>query len=102
MNVKTVSVSYERKIDLGQWNSVKVACTLWADLDSDDDEAACMTALWTMAKANVKAQVLPLKAKQEAQVEQVFLGLPVELRTLADDSNHTEHTSNGGGNGHAN
>jgi len=77
MQLKTVSVTYGRKLNLGDYNSATVDCTLWADLDEGEDEAAAMTALWDMAKNNVKAQVLPLVKKTEAQVTQIFMGLPV-------------------------
>jgi len=80
MRVKMVSVTYGRKINLGDYNSANIECDLWADIDEGDDLDRCMAGLWDMAKANVKAQALPLKRNLEAQVEQIFLGLPVELR----------------------
>ena len=80
MKLKTVSVTYGRKFNLGDYNSATVDCTLWADLDEGDSEADAMTALWEMAKANVKAQALPLVQKQSANVEQIFMGLPMQVR----------------------
>ena len=79
MIIKTVSVHYERKHNLGDYNSAAIGCDLWADVTEEDDLAACMTALWEMAKANVKAQLLPLVTKQTAQVHEIFMGLPVEV-----------------------
>ena len=78
--VKTVSVTYGRKVNLGEYNSATVDCSIWADVEEGEDLNAAMSALWTMAKENVKAQVLPLKGKQEAQVKEIFLGLPVEAQ----------------------
>lgn len=80
VTVKTVSVTYERKHNLGDYNSAAIGCTLWADVSEDQDLDAAMHGLWEMAKANVKAQLLPLATKQAAQVEQVFMGLPLELQ----------------------
>lgn len=80
MQLKTVSVTYGRKINLGDYNSATVDCTLWADLDEGEDEAEAMTALWEMAKNNVKAQVLPLVRKNEAAVTSIFMGLPVQVQ----------------------
>lgn len=85
VTVKTVSVTYGRKFNLGDYNSATVDCTLWADVSDDQDLDAAMTALWAMAKENVKAQALPLVSKSKAQVEQVFMGLPLELRKIALD-----------------
>jgi hypothetical protein len=80
--VKTVSVNYERKFNLGDYQSATIGCTLWADVDPDEDLNQAMQALWTMAKDNVKAQSLPLVNKIHANlnVKEMFLGLPVEQR----------------------
>ena len=80
MQLKTVSVTYGRKINLGDYNSATIDCTLWADLDEGENEADAMTALWEMAKNNVKAQALPLVKKTEAQVVNIFMGLPVTVQ----------------------
>ncbi len=85
MNLKTVSVTYGRKFNLGDYNSATVDCTLWADLDADEDEAAAMTALWEMAKNNVKAQALPLLQKQTASVENIFMGLPLQVQQIIQE-----------------
>ena len=79
MQIKTVSVHYERKVNLGDFNSAAVGCDLWADVTEEDDLAACMSAMWDMAKANVKAQLLPLTTKNEAKLQEIFMGLPVEV-----------------------
>jgi hypothetical protein len=84
--VKTVSVNYERKINTGDYSSATVGCTLWADIEVDEtgkpteDLNLVMHDLWSMAKANVKTQALPLinKANNEAEIERAFLGLPVK------------------------
>jgi hypothetical protein len=80
VKLKTVSVTYGRKVNLGDYNSATVDCSLWADLDEGEDEAEAMTVLWEMAKNNVKAQVLPLVRKTEAQVVNIFMGLPVQVQ----------------------
>ena len=75
ITVKTVSVHYERKQNLGDYSSAVVGCTLWADLDGS------MRALWGMAKENVKSQLVPLVREATGsgsmQVKEYFLGLPV-------------------------
>jgi len=82
MKLKTVSVTYGRKFNLGDYNSATIDCTLWADLEEGEDEAAAMTALWDMAKNNVKAQALPLVTKNEARTQSIFMGLPVTVRQV--------------------
>jgi len=81
MKIKTVSVTYERKLNLGDYNSANVGCTFWADVDEDESLDEAMHAAWAMAKANVKAQLVPLTAKNAANVQEIFLGLPKELQT---------------------
>lgn len=80
MNIKTVSVTYGRKFNLGDYNSANVEISIWAELEEGDSEAEATAALWEMAKNNVKAQALPLVQKNEARVTDIYLGLPVELR----------------------
>jgi hypothetical protein len=78
MNIKTISATYERKIDLGDWNSVKVGGTLWADITEDEDAASCMNELYEIIKDGVKAQVKPLVGKKPTiQMTQMFAGKPV-------------------------
>ena len=82
MNIKTVSVTYERKINLGDYNSATIGITMWADVEPEENENLdeIMGALWSMAKENVKAQAIPLVRRQQAEVIEVFMGLPKEVR----------------------
>lgn len=81
--IKTVSVGYSRKINLGDFNSAQVDCSIWAQIIDGDDEGEVMQALWSMAKENVKAQVLPLKARDAKAIDlkETFLGLPMETHS---------------------
>lgn len=90
MKLKTVSVTYGRKFNLGDYNSATVEMTAWADLDDDDDESAVMSALWTMAKNNVKTQALPILKKQAEQAESILLGLPPELQEKINANHRTD------------
>jgi hypothetical protein len=82
VTVKTVSVNYERKANLGDYNSAAVGCTIWADVTEDENLDEAMHLLWSMAKENVRAQLVPLdreaKNKGAVAVAETFLGLPVE------------------------
>ena len=89
VRVKTAAVHYERKFNLGDYNSVTIGIQLWADVDHEQLDHA-MGQLWAMAKENVKTQALPLVAKQQARVEEVFLGLPIQLREVVDADSRTD------------
>ncbi len=79
--IKTVSVNYERKQNLGDFSSATVGCTLWADVEPGEDLNQAMHDLWECAKNNVKTQLLPLTGKNGSmKVQEAFLGLPVEIQ----------------------
>jgi hypothetical protein len=59
-HLKTVSVHYERKLNLGDYNSATIGVQYWADLEEDVDVDAALDAMWEHAKDQVKAQALPL------------------------------------------
>lgn len=86
ITVKTVSVTYGRKFNLGGYNSATIDCTLWADVSDDQDLDAAMQGLWGMAKENVRVQALPLVQRSHAREENVFLGLPMELQQAVADA----------------
>jgi hypothetical protein len=77
--VKTVSVNYERKVNLGDYNSAAVGCTVWADVKEEEDLDKAMHDLWECAKNNVKAQLIPLAKGDGANTkyQEMFLGLPI-------------------------
>lgn len=87
--VKTVSVHYGRKVNLGDYNSANVECTVWADVEEGDDLDAAMRGLWAMAKENVKAQIAPLskeaKGAGSGNAQEYFLGIPLEPATKKEN-----------------
>jgi len=56
MTIKTISVTYERKINLGDYNSAHIGLTLWADLDDDEDHAEAVVKLQRQAREFAKAE----------------------------------------------
>jgi len=81
MIIKTVSVSYQRKVNLGDFNSAQVESTAWVELEPEDNANLneAMKDLWGMVKENVKAQLVPLMKNQSGaatEVKEMFLGLP--------------------------
>jgi len=74
MRIKTVSVVYERKFNMGDYQSLNVGVTLWADLDYEhipdsgtvvvtEDEDEVVDKLFTAAKQAVRKQFLMAKGK---------------------------------------
>jgi hypothetical protein len=83
--VKTVSVTFERKFNLGDYNSANVGCTLWADVEEDENLDLVMYDLWAMAKDNVKAAAAPyIKNGANLNIQEAFLGLPSALQPTGD------------------
>jgi hypothetical protein len=76
MNLRTVAVTYGRKLNLGDFNSAHVELTINAELEDGDDVDAMMRALWEMATANVKAKAAEFYPK--LAVRETFLGLPIK------------------------
>ena len=59
--IKMVSITYGRKMNLENYNSAHVEISAWADLDPEDDNADVVVgALWDWAKSQVKMQLQPL------------------------------------------
>lgn len=56
MKIKTVSVTYERKINLGDYNSAHIGLTLWADLEDGEDATEATTALQEQARGLAKSE----------------------------------------------
>ena len=77
MRVKTISITYERKFNLGDFNSLAVGTTLWADLDEAEDSVEATRELFAQAKEMVKQQALPVLRPMQAQTKETFAGKEV-------------------------
>lgn len=91
MRIKTISVEYGRKFNLGNYNSADVKATAWADLETEqtmsadgaitesltEDAAAAFAALFEQVKDEVRRQAQPFLLPQlkviREQVESVKL-----------------------------
>jgi len=80
MKLTAISATYGRKINMGDYNSAHVEMTLWADLDDSDDPAKAAEALRQMARNNVMAELARLQPQLAAKVQDLFMGLPVEVQ----------------------
>lgn len=87
MRLKTISATYDRKLNLGDYNSAHISISLWADVELGDDPATCGEALRQMARHQVMAEIARLKPELKAKVEGVFMGLPLEVREQMENQN---------------
>lgn len=54
MRIKTISVTYERKINLGDYNSATLGVSIWADVDEDEDPQTLTRELQKQAREHVR------------------------------------------------
>lgn len=70
MVVKTISAKYERKFNLGEYESAGLEVSTWADIDPEQDPAAAITELQELCKSQVRKQALPiLKGRKNGGAE---------------------------------
>lgn len=65
MNIRTVAVVYTRKLNLGNFNSVDLSCSLWAQIDPEEDEDCCIAILQDKAREAVRSEYRKVKSNQE-------------------------------------
>lgn len=72
MKITTISFTYNRKFNLGNFNSVELGCSLWAQIDEEEDEDTCIEILKDKCREHVRREFN--KAKNGSE--------PVELYTV--------------------
>lgn len=95
MRLKTISVTYGRKLNLGDYSSAHSEISLWADLDDDDDEATAAEALRAMARNQVMIELARIEQRLAAKVEGVFAGLPVDVKKKFSDDDYDHAAADG-------
>lgn len=89
MQLKTISVTYGRKLNTGDYSSATCEISLWADLEDGDDEATAAEALRQMARNQVMLELSRVEQKLAAKVEGIFAGLPIDVKKqLTNGANH--------------
>jgi hypothetical protein len=76
MRVVTITATYARTFNLGEYNSMRLEASLSADLDDDDDPAAAHAELFDLAKATVKAQAAPVLERRKKEIAAIRDSLP--------------------------
>lgn len=56
MRIKAIGVNYERKFNLGDYNSAVIGCSLWANIDADEDEDTCTLILQDKCREAVRSE----------------------------------------------
>jgi hypothetical protein len=56
MNIRTIAVTYTRKFNLGNYNSVDLSCSLWAQIDAEEDEDSCIEILQDKVREAVRSE----------------------------------------------
>ncbi|MBW4689685.1 MAG: hypothetical protein KME40_32475 [Komarekiella atlantica HA4396-MV6] len=60
MEIKTISVTYQRKFNLGDYESLEIGCSLWGQIDPAEDAEGATQFLFEQAKASVKEAAIPV------------------------------------------
>jgi hypothetical protein len=60
MQPTTVGITYIRKFNISNYESLELSINLYAKVDSDEDSEAVTELLWQQAKASIKAQAAPV------------------------------------------
>ena len=61
MQIRTIAVSYSRKFNLGNFNSVDLACSLWAQIAAEEDEDCCIQILQDKCREHVRGEYYKAK-----------------------------------------
>lgn len=64
MKVNTVSFSYSRKFNLGNFESVEIEVAKWAHVEDGEDDDEVIGLLAEQCKAHVKANIPPGYSRQ--------------------------------------
>ena len=76
MFVKTIAVSYERKFNLGDFNSATLGCSIWASISEGENEDMCTQLLQDKCREAVREEYRKLLDKSK----------PVETFTVNGNS----------------
>ncbi|MHC5771900.1 MAG: hypothetical protein ACYTXI_41545 [Nostoc sp.] len=68
MKIGTVSISYSRKFNLGNYESLELGCSLWAQVEDEEDADGVVQFLYYQAKAAVKEAAMPVIKANEFQI----------------------------------
>jgi hypothetical protein len=86
MDIKTISVTYHRKFNLGDYESLELGCSLWAQIDPEEDAEGVTQFLYQQAKASVKEAAKPVIQESIYQMNKARIQKqPTKAQTEMDD-----------------
>jgi hypothetical protein len=71
MKITTVSISYSRKFNLGSYESLDLCCSLWAQIEEEEEADGVVQYLYLQAKASVKNAAMPVLKASGYQTNKV-------------------------------
>ena len=80
MKLITITATYGVTINLGNYESAKVAMTLGAEIEENEDTEAANKQLFDMAREMVIARAKPLIERRDARIEGITANLPPKFR----------------------
>lgn len=69
MRINTISATYSRKFNLGDYEALELSETTWANLDEEDDPDHCLDELMRMAKMSVFRTASPILKNNLFQIQ---------------------------------
>lgn len=97
MRIKTIHVEYQRKLNLGDYESVTLGASAWADLAETEGDIAsaesCYRELSNLCKANVRERAIPFfkdgkrlvpKNEEDARTQALALAGEPELEAAQE------------------
>ena len=67
MKINAVAVAYQRRFNLGDYQSLGLECTIWADLEEGDEPDQVIATLQEQARIAVKREHSRIPAKQNGK-----------------------------------
>ena len=92
MYIQKITVQYNRQINLGDYNSIKLSMMPTITVEDGDDIDAVLRDVWAMCRANVEHAAGPIVTGYNVgelhglTTEELFLGIPIDTKESTDDA----------------
>ncbi|WP_193200468.1 hypothetical protein [Nostoc sp. MG11] len=86
MEIKTISVTYQRKFNLGDYESLEIGCSLWGQIDPEEDAEGATQFLFQQAKASVKEAAMPVIKESAYQMNKARVQKQTAKNNVQDES----------------
>lgn len=86
MKVKAISVEFQFKANMGDYQSATIGASTWADVEEGEDPEACRAKLFEDVKVSVRDSLAQIKLWRQKQVNEILSGLPAELQAAVNEN----------------